>query len=233
MSRLRLASFYALIPYVVVSLVHVTARFAHDDAVSTPTKALLMPALAFAVWWMLRGTRLGLTGGILFAALGFSWLGDEAGLFFPFAPTLPLMLLFFGLAHLGYIWIFWRRLAVRPVPAWALVYALWYGVLLAVLWPHAGALLPAIAVYGLVLGGTAVAASRCRPLIVWGGAFFLTSDTILAFEIFLPSVIPAWASGAVMLTYCLGQGLLATGAVLSLRAGRVDAAPPAPREATV
>ena len=40
--------------------------------------------------------------------------------------------------------------------------------LLAVLWPHLGGLAVAVAAYGLVLGGTAVAASRCHPLIVWG-----------------------------------------------------------------
>ena len=77
------------------------------------------------------------------------------------------------------------------VPSWALVYALWYVVLLALLWPTLGALLIAVALYGLVLGGTAVAASRCHPLIVWGGAFFLASDTVLAFEIFMPDATPA------------------------------------------
>ena len=101
-----------------------------------------------------------------------------------------MMLLFFGLAHLCYIWLFWRILAVRRVPPWAVVYGLWFGILLAVLWPTLGGLLIAVALYGLVLGGTAVAASRCHPLIAWGGAFFLASDTILAFEIFMPDATP-------------------------------------------
>jgi uncharacterized membrane protein YhhN len=128
-----------------------------------------------------------------------------------------MMLLFFGLAHLCYIWLFWRRLAVRRVPPWAAVYALWYGVLLAVLWPTLGGLLMAVAAYGLVLGGTAVAASRCHALIVWGGVFFLASDTILAFELFMPTATPAWASPMIMLTYCVGQGLIAAGVITAER----------------
>ena len=127
------------------------------------------------------------------------------------------MLLFFGLAHLCYIWLFWRILAVRRVPPWAVVYGLWFGILLAILWPTLGGLLIAVAVYGLVLGATAVSASRCHPLIAWGGAFFLASDTILAFQIFMPDAAPVWASPVIMFTYCLGQGLIAAGVVVADR----------------
>ena len=80
--------------------------------------------------------------------------------------------------------------------------------MIAVVGPHAGGLLIAVAVYGLVLGGTAAFAARCHPLIAVGGAFFLASDTLLAFRLFLPSGLPAWSSPAVMLTYTLGQGLI-------------------------
>ena len=69
----------------------------------------------------------------------------------------------------------------------------------------------------VVLGGTAVAASRCHPLVSWGGAFFLTSDTILAFELFMPDATPTWASPVIMFTYCLGQGLIAAGVVVADR----------------
>jgi uncharacterized membrane protein YhhN len=103
------------------------------------------------------------------------------------------------------------------VPAWALVYALWWVALLAILWPTLGALLIPVAVYGLVLGGTAVAASRCHPLVATGGAFFLASDTILAFRLFMPDAMPGWTSPLVMLTYCLGQGLIAAGVIVADR----------------
>ncbi|HET6303078.1 lysoplasmalogenase [Microbacterium sp.] len=205
------------VPYAIVSIVHVVALAFDADAIAAPTKLALMPLLALAVLLGGRGSRWGATYALLLAAIALSWLGDGAGTFFPFAPTLPMMLLFFGLAHLCYIWLFWRKLAVRRVPPWALVYAVWWGVLIAVLWPHLGGLAIAVAVYGLVLGGTAVAASRCHPLIAWGGAFFLTSDSILAFRLFLPDAMPDWTSPMVMLTYTLGQGLIAAGVIVADR----------------
>jgi uncharacterized membrane protein YhhN len=97
------------------------------------------------------------------------------------------------------------------------VYAVWWVALLLVLWPRLGALSIAVAAYGLVLGGTAALATRCHPLVVWGGAFFLASDTILAFRIFVPDAMPPWTSPLVMLTYTVGQGLIAAGAIVTLR----------------
>ena len=213
------------VPFAVVSAVHVGALALDADAVSAPTKLWLMPLLALAVLWGGRGSRWGTPYALLLTAIALSWIGDGAGTFLPMLPTVPMMLLFFGLAHLCYIWLFWRVLAVRRVPPWAVVYALWFGILLAVLWPTLGALLIAVAVYGVVLGGTAVAASRCHPLIAVGGAFFLASDTILAFELFMPDATPEWASPLVMFTYCLGQGLIAAGVVVADRLRTSTATP--------
>lgn len=217
--------------YGVVALVHIAALAVGADDVAAPTKLLLMPLLALAVLWAGRGSRWGTTYTLLFLALALSWLGDGAGTLFPAAPELPVMLLCFGLAHLCYIWLFWRMLAVRPLPRWAAAYGLWWVGLLLILWPTLGALLIPVALYGIVLGGTAAAASRCHPLIAWGGAFFLASDTILAFRLFTPDAMPGWTSPLVMLTYCLGQGLIAAGVVVAdrlrdraLAADRMDAA---------
>lgn len=203
--------------YGAVAVIHITALALGADAVAAPTKLLLMPLLAVAVLWAGRGSRWGSTYTLLFLALAFSWLGDGAGTIFPFAPELPMMLLCFGLAHLCYIWLFWRILAVRPLPMWSAVYGVWWIGLLLILWPTLGALLIPVALYGLVLGGTAAAASRCHPLIAWGGAFFLASDTILAFRLFTPDAMPGWTSPLVMVTYCLGQGLIAAGVVIGDR----------------
>ncbi len=203
-------------PFAVVSLVHVGALLLAPERAGL-TKLLLMPLLAIAVLWGRRGTRWSAAWGLLLAAIVLSWLGDAAGSFFPALPTVPMMLLFFGLAHLCYIWLFWRILAVRRVPPWTIVYGLWFVVLLAVLAPRLGGLLIAVALYGVVLGGTAVAASRCHPLIAWGGAFFLASDTVLAFRLFMPEAMPDWTSPLVMFTYCLGQGLIAAGVIAAVR----------------
>jgi len=206
-------------PYVVMSAVHVAALFAGADDLAAWTKLALMPLLAVAVVWGARGTAWSSPFTLLLIAIGLSWLGDGAGTFFPLLPTVPMMLLFFGLAHLFYIWLFTRHLAERRrLPLWSAVYAVWWIVLLAVLWPNLGGLAVAVAAYGLVLGGTAVTASRCHPLVVWGSVFFLTSDSILAFRIFTPDAMPGWTSPLVMLTYTLGQGLIAAGALVSLRA---------------
>ncbi|NLP85876.1 lysoplasmalogenase [Microbacterium sp. CFH 90308] len=210
----------AFAPYIVMSVVHVGALAVGTDELAGSTKLALMPLLVLAVVWGARGTTWTTAHTLVVAAIGLSWIGDGAAVFLPWLPTVPMMLLFFGLAHLFYITLFWRRLAVRRVPPWAVVYAAWWGVLLAVLWPHLGGLVIAVAAYGLVLGGTAVAASRCHPLIAWGGAFFLASDSILAFRLFLPEAMPEWTSPAVMFTYCLGQGLIAAGVLVTTRVRR-------------
>ena len=217
------------VPYIAVSIVHVAALAVGSDAVAAPTKLALMPLLGLAVVWGAWGSRWTPTHTLLVVALVLSWLGDGAGTFVPWLPTVPMMLVFFGLAHLCYIWLFWRKLAVRRAPLWAAVYAVWGVVLLAVLWPHLGGLAIAVAIYGLVLGGTAFAASRCHPLIVWGGVFFLTSDSVLAFRLFTPDAMPDWTSPLVMLTYCLGQGLIAAGVLVSVRARNAVETPVATR----
>ncbi|WP_241160447.1 lysoplasmalogenase family protein [Microbacterium sp. Y-01] len=188
-----------------------------ESPLAGPTKLLLMPLLAVPV--VLSARKLVPRSALLMllAALLFSWLGDGAGAFFPTAPELPLMLLFFGIAHVAYILLFARHLAMRRMPWWALIYVAWWVAMIAILGPHTGVLLIAVAVYGLVLGGTAAFSARCHPLVALGGAFFLTSDTILAFRLFLPDALPSWSSPAVMLTYTTGQGLIVAGALLSLR----------------
>ncbi|MGW8483351.1 lysoplasmalogenase family protein [Microbacterium sp. NPDC055903] len=207
---------WGFLPYIAVSIVHVVA-LAIGSGLAAPTKLLLMPLLAVPVLLCLRLRPLWALI-VLGAALLFSWLGDGAGAFFPGGPELPLMLGFFGLAHLAYIVLFLRVLPQRRLPWWTLVYAVWWIAMIVVLGPHTGELLIAVALYGLVLGGTAATAARCHPLVTAGGVFFLLSDTILAFRLFVPEAMPAWTSPAVMLTYTLGQGMIVAGALLSLRA---------------
>ncbi len=219
---------WGFVLYVFIAVVHIGARALGDDSVAAPSKLLLMPALAAAIVWAQRDRRWGLPHVLLLGAIALSWLGDGAGDFFPFAPTLPVMLLCFGLAHLAYIWLFVRYGAVRRTPWWTLVYAVWWIVLVAVLWPRLGGLAVAVAAYGLVLAGTAVTSARGHVLTAIGGALFLTSDTILAFVLFTPERMPEIADALVMLTYCSGQGLIAVGLLLNgltaRRAPREDVA---------
>ncbi|MDO5754007.1 lysoplasmalogenase [Arthrobacter sp.] len=206
-------------PYLIISIVHICALASNAAGLAAATKLVLMPALALALAW--GWTRSGRTRGnvvwLLLAALFFSWLGDGAGAFFPFAPTLPLMLLFFALAHLCYMWTFWRHLAIHPAQSWAWLFAVWWVLLAITLWSPAGSLAPAVIGYGVVLGGTAALATRCHRTLIWGAIFFLASDTILAFRLFVPDAMPAWTSPLVMFTYTLGQGLIVAGALMTLR----------------
>lgn len=209
---------WAFLPYIAVSILHVVVLALQSD-IASPTKLWLMPLLAVPVVVSLRLQPM-TASALLLAAIALSWLGDGAGALFPGGPELPLMLMFFGLAHIVYIVLFVRVLTVRRMPWWALVYAVWWVLMLVVLGPHTGALFFAVAAYGLVLGGTAAFSTRCHPLIVAGGIFFLVSDTVLAFRLFTPESMPQWTSPLVMLTYTLGQGLIVAGAIVSARARR-------------
>lgn len=217
-AQLRPSWWWGFALYAVVSAVHIVALAVGVDEVAGPTKLALMPALAIAAMWAGRGGPSTRAHQLLYIAIALSWLGDGAGTFFPFADDeLPMMLLCFGLAHIAYIVLFLRFLAERRFPAWSLAYVAWWIVLVLVLWPHLGALAFPVAIYGLVLGGTAAASARSTAVVASGGALFLASDTVLAFRIFLPDAMPDWTSPLVMLTYCAGQGLIVLGAIVALR----------------
>lgn len=213
MSRLWIA----FIPFAFASIVHVWTLAIDANDAARSTKLMLMPFLALAVVWAGHShwTR---AHSLLVTAIGLSWIGDGAGPLFPGTDAVPLMMLFFALAHVCYTWLFWRVLAERRPPWWTAIYVVWWLGLLLLLWPSLGALLVPTALYGLLLGATAMGAARCHRLIRWGGAFFLVADTILAFELFMPGILPGWSSPLVMATYCLSQGLIAAGVLVTTRA---------------
>lgn len=203
------------VPYIVLSVIHVVA-LAFGSSLAAPTKLTLMPLLAVPVLFAAARRRPRVVLALLLGAIAFSWLGDGAGTFFPGGPELPLMLLFFGIAHIGYIAVFLRFARIRRLPWWTLVYAVWWIGMLATLGPHTGALFPAVAIYGLLLAATAATSARCHPIVALGGVFFLASDSILAFRLFLPDGMPDWTSPAVMATYTIGQGLIVWGVLRTL-----------------
>ncbi len=216
-----LRRYVAFLPYVAMSIVHVTLLFI-ESPFGGPTKLWLMPLLALGV----LSTSTGIHPWpwpaliLLIVAIGFSGLGDGSATFFPmFDDELPMMLACFGLAHVVYVVIMWRVRGISRggFPLWSLVYVVAYAVLMVLLVPHTGALTVPVMLYGLLLVATAAFAARCGPIIAWGGAWFLMSDAILAFRLFRPEIMPDWTSGTVMLTYCLGQGLLVYGIFVALR----------------
>lgn len=219
---MRLKAFLPFLPYAVISVIHSLLIIFDLPGRGYETKQLLMPALALAAVWSMWGVRPWPRGAmaLILSALAASWVGDGAGLFFPDLPRLPMMILFFALAHLAYIALFvWTPgfHVTRGLAKWSAVYVLWWGITVAVVGPHAGALLIPLAVYGVVLGGTAATATRLGAVVACGGAFFLASDSFIAFNEFLG--MPQWAADLlIMPTYELGQGLIVFGVVSLLRA---------------
>ena len=214
------------VPYLIVLVIHLVALAVGPATLVYPTKLALMPALAVGVSVASRGLarRARATIALLLLALAFSWLGDGAAWFFPFlADELPAMLACFGVAHVLYIVLFVRLArGARPrarLPRWTLVYVVWWVAMIAVLWPHLGALTIGVALYGLVLGGTAAAASLGSRATALGGLLVLASDTLLALRLFLPGAADVIGDVAVMATYGLGQFLLAAGVIALLRRG--------------
>lgn len=210
----------AFLPFVVISITHVLLPFTDwGREFVYPTKLMLMPALMLPVLLLITKLRPITIPVMMLLALFFSWIGDGANFFFGWLmdDDLPVMLAFFGLAHIVYIILFWRHLRERPWPWWALIYIAWWIGMLAFLYPALGSFFIPVALYGLVLGGTAALASRCHPVIAVGAAFFLVSDTVLAVRLFRRELLPDWSSPLVMITYTIGQGLIIAGIIIALR----------------
>jgi len=208
----------AFAPYLIASAVHLVLLYTGPDWAVTATKALLMPLLVLAVLVVarpLRGARI----GVLLLALALSWAGDVV-LSFPGFFVVGLSL--FLLAHVAYIALFLRRGRRgrrRPaLPAWTLMYVVWYIAFMLLLGPHLGALLLPVAVYGLVLGAMAALAGGLGGVVALGGALFVVSDSVLALGRFLPGYEFALHDLVVMSTYLAAQGLIALGIVRMPRA---------------
>ncbi|MGX5695138.1 lysoplasmalogenase [Agromyces soli] len=232
-------------PYLVLSLVHLVLLATGPAWAITLTKATLMPALIVAVLIAAPRPR-GVSAWLVVAGLAFSWGGDVA-LSFPGDGWFTIGLGSFLAAHLVYLALFLRlgrmrraagdgrgRTPRRPVPVWALVvYPVWYLGFLALLGPNTGALLVPVAAYGLALGAMAAFAAGNGPLIAWGGALFVVSDSVLGMGRFLPDYEFALHDEAVMVSYLAAQGLIALGTVVALRvAARSSRAPGRPTVAT-
>lgn len=201
----------AFLPYGLISIVHLGGQLTAAADVLTVTKPLLMPALLAAVLVSLPRPwgRTALWAGI---AIVFSWLGDTSLMYSGDVGFLT-GLGFFLLAHVFYLVLILRVLRIRRVPFVSLVYVGWWIALIALLQPHTGWLLWPLAVYGLVLGGMAASALSANAWVAVGGGLFLISDTVLGLNRFLPSFELGQVHFVIMLTYIVGQGLIAWGAV--------------------
>lgn len=202
------------VPYIVVSVVHLVCVLAGAATLVAVTKPLLMPVLLVCLLWALpvRRGEVALLGSL---AVLFGWLGDvslmDAG------PGFVIGLGFFLLGHLAYVVLFWRRMRFRRPPWWSVVYLAWFAALLAVLAPHAGALLAPLAAYGLALVALGASGSACNRWISVGAACFVVSDSLLGLDRFLPGFALWQIDFLIMLSYLAAQGLICVGIVRAAR----------------
>ncbi|WP_338749235.1 lysoplasmalogenase [Janibacter alittae] len=202
----------ALLALVVVTVVHLGAQVAAPDGVVADlSQILLMPAL---LWILLAGTPnpKSLLVRLVGLALGLSWLGDTLPRFAVDGSDLGfgLMLGAFFLAQLAYVAAFLpfaSRSIIRRRPALLAPYVVLLGVIVAVSASGAGALFPAVLLYGLVIVGMAVLATGIDAVATTGAALFLVSDGLIALSAFASLELPLHGFW-VMLTYVLGQALI-------------------------
>lgn len=208
----------ALIPFLIVSGVHLAGHLASFEPLAMATKPLLIPLLAGAVLWLSRGRR---SSGVilLLAALLFSWLGDLA-LLGDGDSWFLIGLGCFLVAHLGYVALFFSRVGSGKPAVWSIVYAAWFALLLVILVPHLGGMLAPVVGYGLVICTMAAIATRCGWMVSLGAALFLLSDSILAVNAFVDAADIPVAGFLVMLTYLSGQGFIAIGIMRLLGSAR-------------
>jgi uncharacterized membrane protein YhhN len=202
----------ALVALVVVTVVHLVAQgVAPGGVLADLTQVLLTPLLA---WLLLTTTRLPRSRlvRLTLLALLLSWLGDTLPRFVAegSAAGFGLMLGCFLLAQLAYaaaLAPFVGRSIVRTRPALLAPYVLALVVLVAVTAGGAGAMLPAVVVYGLAIVTMAVLATGLDRVATVGAIVFLVSDALIALRAFADVELPLH-SVLVMLTYVVGQGLL-------------------------
>lgn len=204
----------ALVTLAVVTLVHLLAQATvPGGVVADLTQVLLMPVLAWALVTSTPNPKSRLVRLVLLA-LTLSWLGDTLPRFAGDGSDLGfvLMLVTFLLAQLAYVAAFLpfvARSIVRTRPLLLLPYALALVALIAVVAGDAGALLPAVILYGVTILAMAVLATGIDTVATVGAIVFLVSDALIALSVFGGLDLPlhgVW----VMLTYIAGQTLLVT-----------------------
>lgn len=201
-----------LIGFGAVAVVDLAAELLGWSSVAMTCRVLLMPLLIVLCWTTAaRRTRLVI---LVCVALGFSWLGDFAGV------TILLKIGFFLIAQVVYIVAFrpFWRLSLISRPPLLITYGIALVALIGAVSWRAGPLAVAVAVYGLSLAVMAVLATGVGRLAGLGGALFLLSDIVLAVEFFVaPGAIPA-AAFVNMALYLPAQLLITMGVLRQVAA---------------
>lgn len=217
------------LPFLIVSATHLVALFLGNRPIPHHTKGWLMVTLLAAFLGSVRWERLS-RAVVLPAALaavagiGFSWIGDTSLLYDDTTGFLTGLGAFL-IAHLAYVYTFFRLPGSRRPRGWiVLVYLLWFAVLVTLLGPETELLFGPVVLYGLVLALTGIVSSTVNWVAGLGGALFVFSDSILGANRFVTD-FPLWqVDFIIMVGYIGAQLCIVLGAVLALARAERDTA---------
>lgn len=210
-------------PFAAVTVVHLASLLATNQAWSSLTKLLLMPALLVALLWLVLGVlRQPVSRLLVLASLGvlFSWAGDAF-----IGASFLLGLVCFAFAHVAYLLLFVLVIRERRLSLWVLAFVVWWTGIVLVLLPWVDALLIPVMIYGVLIVGLAAVSFSTNRFVVVGAVAFLISDTLLALKTFVPGWDFYPISFIIMTFYLVGQGLIIYGTVHRARSLTPAASP--------
>jgi uncharacterized membrane protein YhhN len=209
-----------VISYIGLSFLYLLITLVGKEDIAWFMKPLLIPFLIVGVYFY----NVFPTKKLLLTALFFSWIADIILLFADKDEVFFIAgLIAFLISHAVYILLFNKQLKLGNRKNKAIY---WIGVtgiiiylfvMLTVLLPHLGGLKIPVLVYALVISTMLLFAFK--GFLIWkepanwyiliGAIFFISSDSILAFNTFYQPVI--LGSFLIMLTYLLAQYLIVMG----------------------
>lgn len=210
----------AFLPIAVVATVHLIALALDADLTAEVTQVLLMPALAVVLLAAPR-TRRGPAWPWALGALTGSWVGDSLPRVVAEDARFLAMVGGFAVAQVLWIVAFSRVRGHRPPWPYVTLLVVAAVVLLALTVPEAGALAPAVVVYGLLLAVTAYFAATHGWIGIAGGALFVLSDGLIALGAFRPELVDFGERDLVVMATYIAAQLFFVGTIL-VTARRTD-----------
>jgi uncharacterized membrane protein YhhN len=207
--------------FAATSAVHLGAQLTGATRLADVTQWFLMPLLALVVVMATGDRRSDRLVRLTVLALAFSWLGDTAPDLAPSAASFLVMVGLFLVAQVVYIVAFgptWSRSVLGRHRLAAIPYAIVVVALIAACARGAGALLVPTIVYAGCLATMAMLSTGVNRWVGIGGSVFLVSDSLIALDAFTSWYSVSLQGFWVMLTYLVGQTLIAVGVVRQVRA---------------
>ncbi len=208
-----------LLPFLILSLLHVIGLFISNGDLESITKPLLMPSLLF---YFVGSTPKTPLNNFIIAALIFSFLGDTLLMFVETNDLFFLGgLVSFLIAHIVYIIINLnaKNIVERGIkPEWQDIPFIFYGlVIFTLIKDDLGEMYVPALIYTVIICLMAITARKRWKksdnkgfwLVMVGASFFLVSDSLLAYNKFVGEF--ALNRPAIMITYLLAQFLMIVG----------------------